>query len=286
MGYGNLCLDYGDPFGVSHQVIVKEVVPNIQTFSNFTNKVHYVFRTQIKEMISPTEVLKMLESDFVEKFPEDVNISQEDLKFLAKIRKGIRYKEDGHFEMPLPFKSERPNLPDNKAIAIHRLKCLGKKLKRNKQYYMDYKKFMDEIIALGEAERVPEQDIDKRPAWYIPHHGVYHPQKPGKIRVVFDASANFRGTSLNEHLLTGPELTNTLLGVLCRFRRGPVAFMCDIERMFHQFHVNACDQDYLRFLWWENGDLETPFTVYRMKVHLLRSILSRLRKLWPQTPRS
>lgn len=76
---------------------------------------------------------------------------------------------------------------------------------------MDYKKFMDEIIALGDAERVPEQDIDKRPAWYIPHHGVYHPQKPGKIRVVFDASAKFRGTSLNDHLLTGPELTNTLL---------------------------------------------------------------------------
>lgn len=133
---------------------------------------------------------------------------------------------------------------------------------------MDYKKFMDEIIALGDAERVPEQDIDKRPAWYIPHHGVYHPLKPGKIRVVFDASAKFRGTLLNDHLLTGPELTNTLLGVLCRLRRGPVAFMCDIERMFHQFHVNACDQDYLRFLWWENGDLETPFTVYRMKVHL------------------
>ncbi|XP_052386018.1 uncharacterized protein LOC127933238 [Carassius gibelio] len=216
-------------------------------------------------MISPTEVLKMLESDFVEKFPDDVNISQDDLKFLAKIRKGIRHKEDGHFEMPLPFKSERPNLPDNKACAIHRLKCSGKKLKRNKQYYMDYKKFMDEIIALGDAERVPEQDIDKRPAWYIPHHGVYHPQKPGKIRVVFDASAKFRDTSLNDHLLTGPELTNTLLGVLYRFRRGPVAFMCDIESLFHQFHVNACDQDYL---WWENRDLETPFTVYRMKVHL------------------
>ncbi|KAL3975616.1 lysophosphatidylglycerol acyltransferase 1 [Sarotherodon galilaeus] len=210
----------------------------------------------------------MLESDFVEKAPEDTKVSQEDLKFLTKMKTGIRHKEDGHFEMPLPVKSERPNLPNNKACAIHRLKCLEKRLKRNKQYYMDYKKFMDEILAHGDAERVPEQDIDKTPVWYIPHHGVYHPQKPGKIRVVFDASAKFQGTSLNDHLLTGPELTNTLLGVLCRFRRGPVAFMCDIERMFHQFHVHACDQDYLRFLWWENGDLETPFTVYRMKVHL------------------
>ncbi|KAK0144476.1 hypothetical protein N1851_017180 [Merluccius polli] len=44
--------------------------------------------------------------------------------------------------------------------------------------------------------------------------------------------------------------------------------MCDIERMFHQFHVKAEDQDYLRFLWWDNGDLESQPSIYRMKVHL------------------
>ncbi|XP_078798259.1 uncharacterized protein LOC110014434 isoform X1 [Oryzias latipes] len=219
-------------------------------------------------MVSPANVIKLLESDFAERAAEDVKISQEDLRFLTKMKEGIRLKEDGHFEMPLPFKSDKPNLPDNKSCAIHRLRCLERKLRRNKQYYMDYKKFMEEIIAHGDAEKVPEQDINNTPAWYIPHHGVYHPQKPGKIRIVFDGSAKFQGTSINDHLLTGPELTNTLLGVLCRFRRSPVAIMCDIERMFHQFHVCAADQDYLRFLWWENGDLDTPFTIYRMKVHL------------------
>ncbi|KAK7929254.1 hypothetical protein WMY93_005649 [Mugilogobius chulae] len=268
VGFGNPCLEYGDAFGVSHQVIVKQVVPGIQSSSNLTSEVHYVYRTQIKEMVSPADVIKMLESDFVERASEDVKISQEDLRFLKRLKEGIRLKEDGHFEMPLPFKCDRPNLPDNKTCAIHRLKCLERKLRRNEQYYLDYKKFMEEIIAHGDAEKVLEQDIDKTPAWYIPHHGVYHPQKPGRIRVVFDGSAKFQGTCINDHLLTGPELTNTLLGVLCRFRRGPVAIMCDIERMFHQFHVSAQDQDYLRFLWWENGNLDTPFAIYRMKVHL------------------
>ncbi|XP_023805606.1 uncharacterized protein LOC111946470 [Oryzias latipes] len=268
VGFGNPRLDYGDAFGVSHKVIVKQVVPGVQPSSRFTNEVHYVCRTQIKEMVSPANVIKLLESDFAERAAEDVKISQEDLRFLTKMKEGIRLKEDGHFEMPLPFKSDKPNLPDNKSCAIHRLRCLERKLRRNKQYYMDYKKFMEEIIAHGDAEKVPEQDINNTPAWYIPHHGVYHPQKPGKIRIVFDGSAKFQGTSINDHLLTGPELTNTLLGVLCRFRRSPVAIMCDIERMFHQFHVCAADQDYLRFLWWENGDLDTPFTIYRMKVHL------------------
>lgn len=147
-------------------------------------------------------------------------------------------------------------------------------LEKDKQYHKDYVAFMSETIARGDAEKVPEVEVHKSPVWYIPHHGVYHPQKPGKIRVVFDCSAKFQGVSLNDHLLTGPELTNTLIGVLCRFRKGPVAVMCDIERMFHQFHVRAEDQDYLRFLWWDNGDFESEPSVYQMKVHLFSATSS------------
>lgn len=64
---------------------------------------------------------------------------------------------------------------------------------------------MDETLAKGDAERVPAEETNKHPAWYIPHHGIYHPQKPGKISVVFDCLAKFRNTSLYDHLLVGPE---------------------------------------------------------------------------------
>ena len=57
------------------------------------------------------------------------------------------------------------------------------------------------------------------PVWYIPHHGLFHPKKPSKIQVVFDCSAVVKGESLSKHLLQGPDLTNNLPGVLCRFRR-------------------------------------------------------------------
>ena len=42
--------------------------------------------------------------------------------------------------------------------------------------------------------------------WYLPHHAVLHPQKPGKVRVVFDCSATFNGKSLNQQLRRGPDL--------------------------------------------------------------------------------
>ena len=68
--------------------------------------------------------------------------------------------------------------------------------------------------------------------WYI-----YYLETSDKIRVVFDCSASIEGESLNTHLLQGPDLTNKLLGVLCRFRKEPIAVMCDIEQMFYQFRV-------------------------------------------------
>lgn len=80
-------------------------------------------------------------------------------------------------------------------------------------------------------------DAEQRNVWYILHHGVYHPKKPTKIRVVFDCAAEFKGESLNKHLLQGPDLTNTLTGVLNRFRQESVGLMCDIKSMFYQVYV-------------------------------------------------
>ena len=50
--------------------------------------------------------------------------------------------------------------------------------------------------------------------WYIPHHGVFSPNKPGKIRVVLDCSAEAGVESINRNLMTGPDLTNQLIGAL------------------------------------------------------------------------
>lgn len=54
--------------------------------------------------------------------------------------------------------------------------------------------FMKDIISRDEAERVPEEELDSQPVWYIPYHSVYHPQKPEKICVIFDCSARFQDT--------------------------------------------------------------------------------------------
>ena len=118
------------------------------------------------------------------------------------------------------------------------------------------------MIKQGDAEQVPSTEIENVNCWYIPHHGIYHHKKPTKMRVVFDCSC----TSLNKVLLQGPN--NNLIGILCRIRREHVAFIGDIEHMFHQFQVPPPGRDHLRFLWFKYGDCQATPTTYRMKVFL------------------
>lgn len=128
---------------------------------------------------------------------------------------------------------------------------------------------MSEYIKKGYARRLtPEESAKDSPkCWYLPHYPVTNPHKPGKVRIVFDAAAEFEGTSLNKHLLQGPDVTNSLTGVLLRFRQGAIGMAADIEAMFHQVKVRKQDQDALRFLWWTDSYTDTP-NVYVMQVHI------------------
>ena len=63
-------------------------------------------------------------------------------------------------------------------------------------------------------------------------------------------------------------MTNSLNGVLCRFRKEPIAFTCDVEGMFHQVYVSPDHRNLLRFLWWSNGNIDSKPTEFRMTVHL------------------
>lgn len=124
---------------------------------------------------------------------------------------------------------------------------------------------MEKIFNNGHAERAPTLHQDEE-CWYLPSFGVYHPRKPDQIRVVFDSSAQFCGVSLNDVLLTGPDLNNSLLGVLLRFRKERVAILADIQQMFHCFLVHESHRNFLR--WHQDNDLSKPVVEYRMKVHV------------------
>ena len=64
--------------------------------------------------------------------------------------------------------------------------------------------------------------------WYLPIHPVKHPHKPGKVRRVCNAASKCKSVSLNEKLLSGPDLLRNLVGVVSRFREHQIAITADI----------------------------------------------------------
>lgn len=112
--------------------------------------------------------------------------------------------------MKLPFKTDADVFPNNLSVAEQRIRGLKKRLFRNQAFHCEYKARLEDVIS-----RVPQPQL-KQPdgkVLYIPHHGVRHLKK-GTLRVVFDCGAEFKGTSLNNQLLQGPNLTSSLVGVL------------------------------------------------------------------------
>ena len=229
---------------------------------------HFAFRTSARE-VTPLQVSQMFEQDFKETRTEKPQ-SVEDRMFMKRMNEEIHQKPDGHYEMPLPLKHKGVKLPNNRSVAVQRLKGLRSRLVRNDAFRHDYTTFMEAMVVSGHAEKVPNEELklDSGRTWYLPHHGVYNPKKPGKLRVVFDCSVEFGGQVLNDQLLQGPDMTNNLTGILCRFRMKPVALTCDLQGMFNQVGVNSEDRNFLRFLWWENGDVEQPPQEFRMTTHL------------------
>ena len=120
------------------------------------------------------------------------------------------HKADDRYEVPLIWRDDTVELPDNFALLW-------------KTIDMDMEKGYIKTLTKEEAT-APAMSI-----WYLPHHPVLNPKKPEKVCRVCDAATKFQGSSLNNQLLSGPDLLNNLVGIFMRFREEKVALSGDIS---------------------------------------------------------
>ncbi|KAL5010875.1 hypothetical protein ScPMuIL_013180 [Solemya velum] len=255
------------------------IVWNLTRAGNFSPVVNRAEAVIIQETENMKQLDQLVRDSINQDFPErriddKRENSVEDRKFLKHVENSI-YSKGGHYYIALPFREE-VHFPNNSYQGLQRLKGLRKRLISHPKFKADYTVFMNKLFEKGYAEPVPRDQINREDGrvWYIPHHGVYHSKKPDKIRVVFDCSATYMGISLNSQLMQGPDLTNSLMGVLMRFREERIAIQGDVESMFYQVNVPEKDRDVLRFYWWPDGDLEKEAKVYRMTVHIFGAVSS------------
>nr|XP_039272270.1 uncharacterized protein LOC120346573 [Styela clava] len=211
----------------------------------------------------------MWETDFKDiSLTPTPTLSREDKYALQLMEDNIKMV-DGHYQSPLPWKPGCPEFPNNRDAVMRRTNNLGKRLLRNDVLRDKYCSTMAEFIKKGWARKIPAAEFEAPigKAWYLPHQPVTSEQKPGKVRLVFDAGARYLNTSLNDQLLQGPDMANGLLSVLLRFRMYKYGITADIEAMFLQARVTPRDVDALRFLFWPDGDLTKTPVDHQMLVH-------------------
>ncbi|KAF2881333.1 hypothetical protein ILUMI_24832 [Ignelater luminosus] len=127
--------------------------------------------------------------------------------------------EDNKF-YSLSNKTDRELLPQSENMAIRRLSHIERKMKNNKDFTEKCSNKITEYQDKGYAKLVPESESEEenRKVWYLTLFDVIKDNKPGKMRFVFDAASKSRGKSLNAFLLKGPDLYNSLIGIIWKFR--------------------------------------------------------------------
>ena len=190
--------------GFTHRVSLKVPEEVSLATKGLSESVQFVCNSEPKEVIAFPKILNLLEQDFHDTSNENETskFSQEDYSFLSIMDHGCHKNAHGYYTMSLPFRDRKSlQLPNNYSCAQKRLHSLRKKLNQNPEMLDQYQSFMRDLMERGEAERVPDEEIDPGPGkvvWYLPHHGVFHPKKPGKLRVVYECSASFDGVSLKD----------------------------------------------------------------------------------------
>lgn len=86
--------------------------------------------------------------------------------------------------------------------------------------------------------------------WYISHLIAPNPHSVTTlVRLVWNSSQKCRGVSLNDLLLKGPDVLNSIRAVLLRFRRGKFAALGDIRKMYNSVWLEDREMRLHRFLW-------------------------------------
>ena len=198
---------------------------------------------------------------------EDMSLKDE--KEYHLIEGGLQFNAaKGRWCAAYPWLKPPEQLPNNRCMALATLKAIEKRVSRNKERAQLYTGQIQDMLDRGAARVVTAEELARYdgPKYYIAHFEVMNPKsKSTPCRIVYNSSARFKGSSLNDYLAKGPSMLNKLLGVLLRFREGKHAFIGDIAKMYHSIDMEPRDQMVHLFLWRDMETVSEP-TTYAMTV--------------------
>ena len=254
LGYalvGPTCVGIEDNSNVS---VFKTSISSCEHYNVQTN----LFSSPFKPRGSPDLFLQRLDDELP-------GASKYEELFQRIVSSGTTTNDKRKIEIPLPFIPDAKP-PENKLAVYHRSNNTLARIKREPEKLAQCLTIMKDYLERGHVKQLSSAETQSIKTC-LPIFAVSNERK-GKTRLVFDSSAKYKGVSLNDCLLQGPDETNRLIGVLLRFRHNEVAFSADVETMFHCFSVPENQRKFQCFFWWKDNIPTNEIVPYSAGVHV------------------
>lgn len=201
----------------------------------------------------------------LDQVPEKGSQLPEDARVIQEFEQTHSVTPTGRYAVTLPRVINPPELGESRKLAVKRYLANEQSLRR-KGKLQPFNQAMKEYLTLDHAEKIPKNELQDQPQYYLPVHGVFKDSSSStKVRPVFDASARSKsGASLNDTLSAGPNLYPQLSDVLINFRRHRIAMSADITKMFREILLQPQEKNFHRFIMRDSQGLLADFRMKRL----------------------
>ena len=152
-----------------------------------------------------TEYVKMAENIQswwdIETYASKINVvsqSRKELQAQKMLESATKFTGE-RYEVGKLWSEPEPNLPNNYGSALGQLYSLERRFRRDPDLKSLYQHSLDADVEKGFVKVLNESEINGTfgKQWYLPHHPVLNPKKPGKVRRVCKAASNYKEVCLN-----------------------------------------------------------------------------------------
>ncbi|XP_058477623.1 uncharacterized protein LOC131448851 [Solea solea] len=172
---------------------------------------------------------------------------------------GDAHSKEPHWHTRYPWVEDPDSLPNNKRTVEATFLRTEKQLAKEPEWKVAYTAQVHDMIDRKAATKLSRDTVINwhGPVWYVSHliapnpHSVTTP-----VRLVWNSSQKFKGVSLNDLLMKGPDVLNQIRAVLLRFRGGVHAALGDIKKMYNSVWLEEKEMHLHRFLWRDSEDEE------------------------------
>ena len=165
---------------------------------------------------------------------------------------------------PYPFKEDPSVLQDNRDQALKFMEKIEVRLNKSQTKAALFREQFNDYVNRGVFRLLSEEEMaaHKGPVFYVTYHEVEKEDSTTTpLRIVMNSSLKYKGRSLNDILMKGPNTLNDLFTIQLKFRCHVVPMVCDIKKMYHS--IKTTNQElHLRRIVYRDLDTSKPVKTY------------------------